>query len=160
MANTYTATETSTKTDAVEMSAKIAADLNTLRRRCGADNPTNGRILEYQLEATLMLRCKHWKKVQYGYCRQGNIWVPGASLMYKIIDGQLESGQDPGGIVGANVSGCYFDSFSMSNATPIPEEIRKQLPWDRETGEEPSANWQEDRGYLAGALAVKRYMSV
>ena len=160
MTGTYTSTETktSTFTHAKKVAANIAADLEILREACGADEPSDREIKNYELEATIMLYCGHWNEVQYGY-RTSAGWIAGAALKYVVVSGQMVKKSDPGGIRGVNVGSASFYSFSRSNDNPIPPRLERELPWNRSYGQEPNGRWREGRSYSNGSIGVTRMES-
>lgn len=167
MSNSYvvaeTRSETFTITHAKHIAAKVAADLKRLQDFFG--EPCNSDILAFEKEVTILLKHGALKTITYGFKKYDN-WVPRATIRFNAVDGDLVS-LSPGGLRpnGADVAGCSFFSFlEYSNiwnrlSESEREQIRKELPFPRQTCEGPSVSggyWAEDRTYAAGGRGLSR----
>ena len=163
MSSTFTRTKTQTSsiTDAKYVASKIAADLETLRRRCGQSYPSYQKIRDFETEVMLMIKCGAWEEVQYGYMQANGSWVSRAALQYEFINGNLSNISDSsGGLESVKIGDAKFHSFAIRNGVLIPSDIQKKNPITRREGNEPSGNWgSSDRQYTRGSFGVLRSVS-
>lgn len=159
---TETETRTFTVTHARHLAAKVAADLKRLQRLYG--HITDQRIMEFEGEATELLRLGYLDTVTYGFKRDGS-WIE-PTLRYTVND-LASSGMDddPGRVrPGINISGANFHSYLTYNFAwwmLTPEQrtaIEGQLPLQRTGQPEPSVNgyFTDDKTYSSGGRSLGR----
>jgi hypothetical protein len=162
MTQTYTTTETWSRTHARYVAGKVAADLRQMQQEYG--QPTDAAINDYLLELTVLLASGFVKEVSYGYRRDG-AWVVALKYtadMYGNLSTDDRSGRIPRGV---NVGGAVFHSFltfsskwdalSQSNR----ESIERELPYTRSSGVEPVIRigaWSYDKTYSAAGCGLRR----
>ena len=163
--NTYTQmhTQTMTNTDAINVAAKIAADLVRIRDHGRMDIPVWQDIYDYQKEAIMLLQAGCLDEVTYGF-QKNNVWV--LAIKYKAQYGRGGAyliDDDPGEIRWCDVVGSHFLSFLKYSNTwrqlsiPARQSYENQLPFIRAGGVEPGGDWGEyDKDYASGNIGVKR----
>src|SRR5437868_8488676 len=98
MTQTYTTTETWSRTHARYVAGKVAADLRQMQQEYG--QPTDAAINDYLLELTVLLAGGFVKEVSYGYRRDG-AWVVALKYtadMYGNLSTDDRSGRIPRGV--------------------------------------------------------------
>ena len=165
MSYSFTLSEstTFTVTHARHLAAKVATDLKRMQRFYGL--PDDRRIMDFELEATELLRAGYLGTVTYGF-RRNDRWVE-PTLRYSARD-LVEAGgrdDDPGKVrPRANTDGADFHSYltyssAWNRLTPDEQaNFKKHLPFQRHGAPEPgvSGYWISDRRYSAGGRALDR----
>ena len=130
----YTNSNTFTRTDAQFLASRIAAELTQIQFGYAGNNPTTEMIVNYAVEAALLLHHKRLKKAQYGFKKNGE-WV--LVLEYTAdYNGRITSSGTPGGVpTGANIEGASWYSYMTYHTTNHTaeelEEIESALPFRR-----------------------------
>lgn len=164
MSSSFTVTETKTftLTHARHLAAKVAADLQRLKRLYG--HITDERIAAFEGEATELLRLGYLGTVTYGFRRDGN-WIE-PTLRYtasELANGGMDD--DPGRVrPGIDIRGASFHSYlTYSNSwwALTPEQraaIEGQLPLQRTGQAEPPINgyFADDKTYSSGGRSLGR----
>lgn len=165
MSYSFTLSEstTFTVTHARHLAAKVATDLKRMQRFYR--EPNDRQIIDFELEATELLRAGYLGTITYGFRRNGR-WVE-PTLRYTARD-LVEAGgydDDPGRVrPWANTQGAHFHSYltysSAWNRLTSGERasFKKHLPFERHGAPEPgvSGYWMSDRRYSAGGRALDR----
>ena len=165
MTDSYSISETITftRTHAVHIAAKVAADLKRMQRFYG--EPSDDLIQAYQIEAIELLKGGFLAEVSYGFQRNGYWVVPtlrytAHNLLYSSVNDD-----DPGRIFpGANVNGASFWSYlfytsAWDQLTEVERNrINSSIPIQRIGAPEPpvSGYWSRDLTYSAGGRAFDR----
>ena len=152
-----------TITHARHLAAKVATDLKRIQRFYPS-SLTDNQILSYEQELIVYLKAGFLNRVIYGFMKDGE-WIK-PTLQYtakELADLYYAIDDDPGKIrPGHDVAGAHFASFLISdygNASEAEKEsFKKELPFDRSIGTEPSANgyWQSDLTYTSGSRSLNR----
>ena len=165
MSYSFTATETKTftLTHARHLAAKVAADLKRLQRLYG--NISDERIVQFEGEATELLRQGYLGTVTYGFKRDGN-WIE-PTLRYtaqELANGDTDD--DPGRVrPGVNITGAAFHSYLTYSpawyalTSAQREAIEQQLPLQRTGAAEPQViggYFADDKTYSSGGRALGR----
>lgn len=165
MSYSFTATETKTftLTHAKHLAAKVTADLKRLQRLYG--NISDDRIVQFEGEATELLRQGYLGTVTYGFKRDGN-WIE-PTLRYtaqELANGDTDD--DPGRVrPSANIEGATFYSYLTYSAAwdalsaTQRDTIKQQLPLQRGTAAEPQVSggyFTDDKTYSSGGRALGR----
>ena len=165
MTYNYSVTETITftRTHAVHIAAKVAADLKRMQRFYSA--PSDEWIHSFETEAVELLNGGYLGTVTYGFRRNGD-WIE-PTLIYTSRDlmSIAANDDDPGRIrPGSLISGASFHSYLTYNSAwdqltwMQQAEFARRLPFQRTTGPKPGINgyWSGDRTYSAGGRALDR----
>ena len=162
MTYSYSISDTFTKTHAVYLASKVAADLKQMQ--LFYNKPLNEAIDSYIEELVILLVNRCLKMVEYGF-RRGDSWV--VVIRYTVRSGGASIADDRSGRVpaGANVSGASWHSFlehsdTWSNLSESQrKQIRDSLPFRRTTGTEPIVGlgwWTPDKAYYRNGIALER----
>jgi hypothetical protein len=162
MSQTYTTTETWSRTHARYIAGKVGADLRQMQQAYG--QPSNEHLNDLVAELTAYLADDYLDYVEYGF-RRGDTWV----VAHKYTAGEIGAsvGDDRSGRVrrGANVSGAYWSSYlvrnwrwwSLSQAERNRYEAQIAIKRTPGTGAVPaSGGWATERSYAAGRGSVSR----
>ena len=160
---TTTETRTFTLTHARHLAAKVAADLKRLQRLYG--HITDERIIEFEGEATELLRQGYLGTVTYGFQRDDK-WIEPA-LRYTARELANDGTDDDPGRVrpGLDISGARFHSYLTYSpawdalSTEQRTTIKQQLPLQRVSGSEaPVINgyFADDKTYSSGGRSLGR----
>lgn len=165
MSTSFTATETRTFTitHARHLAAKVASDLKRIQRLYGGIS--DERIVQFEGEATELLRRGYLDTVTYGFQRDGR-WIE-PTLRYTAQELALEGADDDPGKVrpGQDVSGASFHSYLTHTASwwslseQQRESIELDLPIQRTTGSEPEVSngyFVNDKTYSSGGRSLGR----
>lgn len=164
MTQTFSNTQTFTITNAKYIASKVAADLKRIQRFYNV--PNDDRIQSFEEELAHFLKHGFLDSVTYGFQKNGQ-WIE-PTLKYKAQDlyGMASKDDDPGSIKpNADISGasfCSFLSYSSSWFNKATEsernEFKKNLPFQRSEGSEPSINGylSSDLTYSSGGRALNR----
>lgn len=163
--SSYTITETKsfTLTHARHLAAKVATDLKRIQRIYGGMSDQD--ILDFEKEATELLRLGYLETVTYGFKRNGR-WIE-PTLRYTAKELATEGlDDDPGRIaLGAETHGAIFASYltytSAWHKLSWQERlnIMKQLPFQRTDAPEPAVDggyFADDKTYSAGGRSLGR----
>lgn len=162
MTYSYTTTSTFTKTQAIYLASKVAADLRQMQLFYG--KPSDGDIEKYIEELAILLVNRCLKMVEYGF-RRGGDWVVVAR--YTMRTGGLSLTDDRPGRVpaDANITGASWYSFLEYNdywselSESQRQQIRSLLPFQRTPGTEPGigpGGWITDRIYSKNSVSLER----
>jgi hypothetical protein len=162
MTQSYTTSQTFTRTDARYIAGKVAADLLGLSKAYG--NPTEQHIANLMGELTEYLVDGYLDRITYGF-RKGNQWV--VALKYKGTEiGSLTTDDRSGRVPrGADVTGASWCSHLVLNgkwdalSAERQASYERALPIHRTNGTEPSpgaGGWIEDKTYSSSGGAVRR----
>ena len=165
MTYSYSVTDTMTftRTHAVHIAAKVAADLKRMQRFYGV--PSDERIQRFETEVVELLRAGYLGTVTYGFRRNG-CWIE-PTLFYTARDlmGVTANDDDPGRIrPGAEISDASFYSYLTYSAvwnnltSTEQEDFNKRLPFQRTGAPEPGVSGyvSVDRTYSSGGRALDR----
>lgn len=168
MSTSYTlsGTESFTLTHARKIASKVSTDLKRLQRLYNRpNNPTDGRIDEFEQELVHLLKHDVVGTVVYGYQRNGQ-WTKACVRYTASAGGQLQADDDPGKILpGHDIDGAVFTSFLTYNSNwsslgaAKQAEIERTSPLQRTSGSTPALEkgyWSEDLSYSAGGRGVVR----
>ncbi len=162
MIQTYTRTETWSRTHARYVAGKVAADLRQMQQEY--DQPSDNSIDAYLSELTILLTGGYVKEVSYGFRRDG-AWVVALKYtadMYGNLYADDRSGRIPRR---ANIAGAAFYSFlefsqEWRNLSPREREtIERMLPFVRTEGVAPVirvGSWTSDKSYAAAGCGLHR----
>ncbi len=162
MTYTYTTTNSFTRTHAIYLASKVAADLRQMQ--LFYRQPPDSWIDAYITEVVVLLVNHVLEYVEYGF-KRGNDWVVATkytarSVLTGIADDK--SGRIP---PDANVSGASWASFLTYSDRwwQLPQaerdKISGQLPFQRTNGTEPSTingSWTLDKSYSRNGIALDR----
>lgn len=162
MSNSYTTTETWSRTHARYVGGKVVADLRGFAQAYGA--PTDQMLGDYLQELTELLTGNYIQEVSYGFKRNG-VYV--VALRYVAdASGTLIADDRSGGIPrGVDITGASFSSFlSYSSAwgrlsDAERSRIESSLPFQRSTGTDPGTGlvgWTTDRTYSSAGNGLRR----
>ena len=161
MANTFTTTNTFTRTNAEYLASKVVADLRGMRAYY--DWPSESLIGDYYAELAELLAGSYVASVEYGFQRNGERVV---TLYYDVrTDGSLTDGKSGGVYARADISGASWFSFLVysgkwdSLSPSAQQEIEARLPIKRNYGEAPgdgSGYWITDRSYSSEGVGTQR----
>lgn len=159
MTQTYTTTETWSRTYARYVAGKVAADLRQMQQVYGV--PSDANIVSYVDELTELLAGGYVREVSYGFKRNGEVVV---GLKYAAdMSGYLATDDRSGSIPrGKDISGAHWYSFLTysekweSLASEEQRAIEKRLPFPRTAGSEPAGNWSRDKTYSGAGCGVRR----
>ena len=162
MTQSFTTTQTFTRSDARRVCGKVVADLRQMQQAYGS--PSDQDIESYLGELVPLLVDGYLDSVIYGFKKDGS-WLS-ATLRYTAL--ALDTSGDGGrsGTVkrGVETTGAYFTSYLTYSSKwwVLSESERKQyktaLPIQRVSGNEPIApgGWIEDKSYISGGGGVRR----
>jgi hypothetical protein len=164
---TFTATTTSTITNARHVASKVATDLKRMQRLFGLGIPTDEWIGALEKEAIMLLDSGYLKQVSYGFISNvSGKWL--YAVKYEAHYGQLSGGgDDPGGILPGDASNSHFNSFLFYSPEwqKLPhdeqQKFKDKLPFQRFSGVEPGieggGSWvYDDRRYSSGNIHLGR----
>lgn len=157
---TISSSQTNTRTDARKVASRIAADIRSLRKRCGRSLPSDAKINQYAEEAELMLAYGCWSEIEYGYYvdRNGQTERTNAYAIYKVVDGVGDL-EDPGGFDSpiSIPDDAYFSSYALVTGKTLPAD--ETSPIKRGPASSPvGGNHQADgKHYGSGSIGVDRY---
>ena len=162
MTYSYSTSDTFTKTHAVYLASKVAADLKQMQLFYG--KPSDENIESYIEELVILLVNKCLKMVEYGF-KRGDSWV--VVVRYTVRSDGTSVADDRSGRVpaGANISSALWHSFLEYNGTWFSlsenerQRIRNSLSFQRTDGNEPnfgSGGWSFDKTYSRNGTALNR----
>ncbi len=162
MTSSYSTSDTFTRTHAVYLASKVAADLKQMQLFYG--KPSDGNIEAYIEELVILLVNKALKMVEYGF-KKGDSWV--VVVRYTVRSDGTSVADDRSGRVpaGANVSGASWHSFLeysgvwSSLGESERQRIRDSLPFQRTYGNEPNfgpGGWSFDKTYSRNGTSLER----
>lgn len=162
MTFSYSTSDTFTRTHAVYLASKVAADLKQMQLFYG--KPSDGNIEAYIEELVILLVNKALKMVEYGF-KKGDSWV--VVVRYTVRSDGTSVADDRSGRVpaGANVSGASWHSFLeysgiwFSLGESERQRIHNTLPFQRTHGNEPSfgpGGWSFNRTYSRNGTSLER----
>ena len=154
MTQSYSHTESWSRTHARRVSGKVAADLRQLNQEYGS--PSDAKVGKYMDERTELLAEGYVDEVTYGFKRNGD-WI--VALRYKAdTSGNLTTDDRSGRIPrGENIDGASQGSFLTYSrkwdelSTQRRQNIKDKLPIERSNGDEP--------GVPGRVVSDKRYSS-
>jgi hypothetical protein len=162
MTQSYSTTQTFTRTDARYIAGKVAADLRQLSQAYG--QPTEAHIANLMDELTELLVDGYLDRVTYGF-RKGDQWVvamkyTGAEIGTLTTDdrsGRVPRGADIGGASWCShlVRSSRWDALTAAQQ----DTYENRLPIQRTDGAEPSPGtrgWIEDKVYSSSGGGVRR----
>lgn len=161
MTFSYTTSATFTRTDAVYLGSKVAADLRQMQRFYGY--PPDDHIDAYIEELVILVVNRCLKLVEYGF-KRGDQW---AGIASRYVVGSAAGGVDErsGRIpAGGDIRGAAWHSYLEYNdrwwqlTAEGRNRITASLPITRTPGEEPrvSEAWVLDRGYARNGVSLQR----
>jgi hypothetical protein len=158
---TQTTTSTFTRTHALYIASKVAADLRQMQIFYG--RPTDDQIRAYADELVEHLVAGYLDTVEYGFKRDG-AWV--ISLRYQVrVDGTVTDTGSGRVYAHADVSGLGFSSYLIKKQAfwSLTEVERRaflaKLPFQREGADEPqhlNGYWDTGKSYAAGGVGAVR----
>lgn len=162
MTFSYSTSDTFTRTHAVYLASKVAADLKQMQLFYG--KPSDGNIEAYIEELAILLVNKALKMVEYGF-KKSDSWV--VVVRYTVRSDGTSLADDRSGRVpaGANVSGASWHSFLeysgiwFSLDESERQRIRDSLPFQRTYGNEPNfglGGWSFDKTYSKNGTSLER----
>ncbi len=162
MSTTYTTSTTFTRTNALYLASKVAADLRQMQLFYG--KPTLAQINQYIQELLILLLNGYLESVDYGFQKNGN-WV--TVISYSANFSSMNSADDrSGGVIpGMDISGAVWKSYLRKNSSywklssQERERIEQQLPFTRTSTEEPGFEQGEflsDKSYYSGGASLER----
>lgn len=162
MTQSFTTTETWSRTHARYVAGKVAADLRQFQQAYG--EPSDAHLNDLTEELVAYLADDYLEYVEYGF-RRGDTWV----VAHKYTAAQIGSmsTDDRSGRVrrGADVTGAYWSSYLVKNARwwKLTQAERdryeagiaiKRVPG---SGASPlSGGWAPERSYASGGGGVSR----
>lgn len=162
MTQTYTTTETWSRTHARYIAGKVAADLRQMQQAYG--QPSDQHLNDLIEELVSYLADGYLDYVEYGF-RRGESWV----VAHKYLAAELGSSaaDDRSGRVrrGADVAGAYWWSYLVKNSrwSNLTQAERDQyeagIAVKRTSGKGASAaggGWAPERSYSSGGGSVSR----
>lgn len=168
MSNSYTTTETFTRTNARHLASKVAGDLRLMQLYYG--KPSDEAIDQYLEEIIVLLLEDCLKSVTYGFKKNGE-WL--MALNYNAYSGNIESADNRSGGVypGADLSDAVWGSYLNTNSKyanlPSSEKSRiDNLITLKRTGSgEPpyssSGKWaDETKSYYSGGNGLNRKLFI
>lgn len=163
MTYTTTTTRTFTRTSALYLASKVAADLRRLRSYYG--RPSEEIIQHYVEEITTLLAGGYLKSIEYGFQR-GNARI--VTLRYEVNAlGILTTDNSTGGVYARAIVTATDGWFSYLEHSAVwsgltaqqQSSIEAVLPIKRTTGDAPrdgAGYWVTDRSYYSDGTAVQR----
>lgn len=161
MTQTYTITETWSRTHARYVAGKVAADLRQMQQAYGA--PTDKRLNEYLDELTVLLADGLLKEITYGF-RKNGVWL--VALRYTAdMNGGL-SADDRSGLIprGVSILGATWGSFLAKSSkwdalsTLAQARIEGELPFRRDDATAPidGSPARHDKTYSSVGCGLSR----
>ena len=164
MTQTFSNTQTFTITNAKYIASKVAADLKRIQRFYNV--PSDDRIQSFEEELAHFLKHGYLDSVTYGFQKNGQWIEPTLKYTAQDLYGITSKDDDPGSIKpSADISGASFCSFLSYNSSWFNKatesernEFKKNLPFQRSEGSEPSINGylSNDLTYSSGSRALNR----
>ena len=162
MTYSSTRTRTFTRTDAVYLASKVAADLKQMQLFYG--QPSDEDITDYAIELGVLLVNRCVKMVEYGF-KKANNWV--VVVRYDVRSDGLGLSDDRSGRIpaAADVTGASWSSFLQHSETwssldqSEKDRIEDSIPVERTTGVEPgfgSGGWSTGKSYSRNGTALER----
>lgn len=162
MTQSYTTTETWSRTHARKVGGKVVADLRQMQQAYGS--PTDHWLDQYLEELVVLLADGVLKEVTYGFKRNGS-WV--VALRYSAdMAGNLSVDDRSGSIPrGVDISGATWGSYLIKNSKwnelsqTKRAELERDLPFQRQGAEEPTVTTvirSGDRTYSSAGNGVRR----
>jgi len=163
MTYSYTTTSTFTRSHAIYLTSKVAADLKQMQFFYG--KPSDMDIEKFIEELVILLINRCLKMVEYGF-KRGNNWVVVARYVAR-FDGFSITDERSGRIpAGADVSMASWHSYLECNdyywrtlSEAQRQQISSTLPFQRTSGTEPdisSGGWTTDRTYAKNGVSLSR----
>ena len=159
----FTETSTFTRTHAVHMASKVAADLKRMQRFYG--QPSDNDIADFEVEVIELLKDGYLGTLTYGFRRNGYWIEPTLQYTARDLAGSTANDDDPGRVrPKVDVRGATFYSYLTYSRTwdsltdPQRKAVKDRLPVKRTGAAEPgvSGYWTADRTYSAGGRALDR----
>jgi len=165
MSSSFTTSESTsfTVTHARKLAAKVATDLRRMQRFYG--QPSLSDIVDYEEEATQLLKAGYLKEVSYGFKKDGDWIEPTVKYTARTLGSLSANDDDPGRVrPGKDISGASFHSFLSYTAAWYKldkserDAFKSNLPHQRTSGTEPSVNgyFHGDKTYSSGGRALDR----
>lgn len=162
MTFSYTTSESFTKTHAVYLASKTAADLRQMQLFYG--RPSDGEIDAYIKELVILLLARCLGMVEYGFIRNGG-WV--VVTRYVVRSDGFSGADERSGRIPPNVtiSGATWHSYLEYNLRwdQLTEteraRIQVTLPFQRKPGHEPGiglGGWVLDKTYSRAGVGLER----
>ena len=161
MSVTSTRTMTFTRTHAVYIGTKIAADLRQMSLFFG--KPSDAQIADYLTEVVEFLLAGYLASVEYGFKRDGN-WI--ASLRYEVRSDGTVADTGPGRVYArTDITGASFYSYlrhasafdQLSSAAR--QAFKDKVPVKRTGANEPGhvdGYWESGKSYASGGVGAVR----
>lgn len=162
MTQTYTTTETWSRTHARYIAGKVAADLRQMQQEYG--KPTEEHLNDLLEELVSYLADDYLDYVEYGF-RRGDTWV----VAHKYTAAQLGSSaaDDRSGRIrrGADITDAYWSSMLVTNWRFANLSLTERDRYEAEikikrsacSGATPSSGtWAAERSYSSGGGSVSR----
>jgi hypothetical protein len=162
MTQTYTTTETWSRTHARYIAGKVAADLRQMQQEYG--KPTDEHLNDLVEELVSYLADDYLDYIEYGF-RRGDTWV----VAHRYTASQLGSSatDDRSGRIrrGADTTGAYWSSMlvtnsrfaNLSQAERDRYEAGIKIKRNAGSGATPSTGtWAQERSYSSGGGSVSR----
>lgn len=162
MTQSYTTTETWSRTHARKVGGKVVADLRQFQQEYGS--PSDAWLEKYLAELTVLLTDDYIEEVTYGFRRNGQ-WI--VAVRYTAdMNGNLVADDRSGRIPrGVDVAGATWGSYLVRNAkwrslsSAERAAIERQLPFSRNTCAAPTdggpVRWN-DKTYSGAGCGVRR----
>ena len=162
MTQSYTTTQTWSRTHARKIGGKITADLRQMQQSYGS--PTDSRLEQYMQELVVLLAAGVLEEVTYGF-KQNGTWI--VAIRYTAdMNGNLFTDDRSGGVPrGVDITGAKWGSYLRMNskwdglAASTRAAIDRDLPFQRGGAEEPVASVvlrHYDRTYSSAGNGVRR----
>lgn len=164
MSNSYTTTETFTRTNARHLASKVAGDLKLMQLYYG--KPSDETIDQYLEEIIVLLLEDCLESVTYGF-KKNDEWL--MALKYKAYAGDIQSTDSRSGGVypDADLSDAVWGSYLIKNSkyTNLPfydkNRINDLITLKRTGTDEPqfssNGRWAEDiKSYYSGGNGLNR----
>ena len=162
MTFSYTTSESFTRTHAVYLASKVAADLRQMQ--LFYSRPSDGEIEAYIKELVILLLSRCLGMVEYGFNRNGG-WVVVTRYVVR-TDGFSGADERSGHIPpNENIAGATWHSYLEYNLRwdQLTENERARisltLPFQRVPGHEPSiglGGWVLDKTYSRAGVSFER----
>ncbi len=163
MSTTYTTTDTFTRTNAIYLASKVAADLKQMQLYYG--NPSDVEIYQYIEELVILLLGGYLDSITYGY-QKGADWI--TALNYSANFSSIYSTDDrSGGVIpGKDITGAVWGSYLRKNSkynslsSDEKERVEQSLPFTRTGSAEPSFRLgsfvENSKNYYSGGASLDR----
>jgi len=162
MTQSFTTTQSFTRTDARYIAGKVAADLRQLSQAYG--EPTEQHLVNLMGELTEYLVDGYLERVTYGF-RKGDLWVVALRYVGSEV-GSLatddRSGRVPRGVDRSGAGWCshlVLNSKWWGLTSDQRSRYEGALPIQRTNGTEPSPGargWLDDKTYSSSGGGVRR----